>query len=155
MLELLGGDRFVIGVDVDIRPHNRAAIESHPMARRIRMIEGSSIDPAVVAHVTRLAHGRKTMVVLDSDHSRNHVFEELRAYSPLVGSGSYVAVLDTIIEDQPEGFYKGRPWNKINNPKVAVRDFLKENDRFVVDSDLEGKLLLTVAREGYLRCVKD
>lgn len=155
MLELLGGDGFVVGVDVAIRAHNRAAIEAHPMSRRIRTIEGSSIDPAVVAQVRELARGKRTMVILDSDHSRDHVLAELRAYSPLVGAGSYVVVLDTIIEDLPENVGRNRPWNKTNNPKIAVREFLAANDRFVVDKQTEGKLVLTVAREGFLRCVRD
>ena len=155
LLELLGGDRRVVGVDIDIRPHNRAAIDAHPMRRRIEMIEGSSIDPAVVEQVAAFARGKRTLVGLDSDHSKLHVLEELRLYSPFVSAGSYIVVFDTTLEDHPNDFCKNRPWDKLNNPKTAVWDFLKETDRFVIDKEFESKLLLTVARDGFLRCVRD
>jgi cephalosporin hydroxylase len=156
MLELLGGNGLMVGIDVDIRAHNRAAIEAHPMFRRIKMIEGSSVDPEVIAQVTKLASGRKrVMVVLDSNHTHDHVRRELDAYSPLVRSGSYLVVLDTIIEDMPVTLYPDRPWGPGNNPKTAVRDFLAVNDRFRVEADIEHKLLITVAPGGYLKCVRD
>ncbi|MDX6574890.1 MAG: hypothetical protein QOE96_843 [Blastocatellia bacterium] len=155
MLELLGGEGQVIGVDIDIRAHNRPRIENHPLARRIQMLQGSSVDTEIVHRVSELARGKKALVVLDSDHTHGHVLSELQLYSPLVSSGSYVIVLDTTIEDQPEGFFKDRPWSKTNNPKTAVREFLRTNSRFVIDKEIEGKLLITAARDGYLRCVKD
>jgi cephalosporin hydroxylase len=155
MLELLGGNGRVTGIDVDIRPHNRVRIEAHPMAARIDMISGSSTDPNIVAEVTARAAGKRTIVVLDSNHTHEHVLAELEAYSPLVGKGSYLVVFDTTIEDQPEGFFADRPWGKTNNPKTAVWEFMKENDRFEIDKSVEGKLVVTVARDGYLRCVKD
>lgn len=155
MLELLGRDGRVVGVDIDIRTHNRARIESHPLARRIDMLQGSSVDKEVVGQVRELANGKTVVVVLDSNHTHEHVLQELNLYSPLVGRGSYLVVFDTTIEDQPDGFFKDRPWNKNNNPKTAVRKFLQTNDRFAVDQEIESKLLITVAREGYLRCVKD
>jgi cephalosporin hydroxylase len=156
MLELLGENGRVVGVDIDIREHNRSAIEAHPMFKRITMIQGSSIDEAVAAKVRELAYGRqRIMVVLDSNHTHDHVRAELELYSGLVTKGNYLIVFDTVIEDMPEDSFPDRPWGRGNNPKTAVREFLKTNDRFVVDHEIERKLLLTVAPEGYLKCVKD
>lgn len=155
MLELLGGDREVIGIDIDIREHNRRAIESHPMAHRIRMIEGSSTAPGTAALVREAAHAReRIMVVLDSNHTHQHVLDELRLYAPLVTKGSYLVVFDTAIEDMPEGSFPDRPWGRDANPKTAVREFLSSSDRFAVDDRVDAKLLITVAIAGYLRCVK-
>lgn len=156
MLELLGGPGRVVGVDIDIRAHNRAAIESHPLARRIALIEGSSVDPAVAQQVRELARGlRSVLVVLDSNHTHEHVARELELYSPLVRSGGYLVVLDTVVEDLPAELFPGRPWGPGNNPRTAVQSFLAGNERFVVDSEIEAKLALTVAPGGYLKCVKD
>jgi cephalosporin hydroxylase len=156
MLELLGGDRRVLGIDIDIREHNRAEIESHPMSRRIDMIQGSSIDEAVAAQVRAMAAGRKRVLVsLDSNHTHEHVLRELELYSLLVGEGSYLVVFDTAIEDVADTSLGARPWGKGNNPKTAVREFLRGNDRFEIDRELEAKLLLTVAPEGYLKCVRN
>lgn len=155
MLELLGGNRSVIGVDVEIRPHNRVEIEKHPMSKRITMIEGSSVDSKIVDQVRNLARGKKSiMVALDSNHTHDHVLEELRLYSPLVTKGNYLVVLDTLVEDLPDDAFPNRPWGKGNNPKTAVREFLKTTDRFVMDHTIEKKLLLTVAPDGYLKCVR-
>jgi len=155
MLELIGGDGRVLGIDIDIREHNRAEIEKHPMFRRITMIEGSSVDENTAAQVFDFAKGKKNILVcLDSMHTHGHVLKELELYSPLVTKGSYLVVFDTVIEDMPDDFFPNRPWGKGNNPKTAVREFLKTNDRFVIDKDIENKLLITVAPEGYLRCVK-
>lgn len=156
MLELLGGDGAVLGVDIDIRAHNREEIEKHPMYKRITMIEGSSIDEDVVGRVRELAKGKRSvMVILDSNHTHEHVLRELEFYSPLVTNGSYLIVYDTVIEDMPEELCADRPWGKGDNPKTAVREFLRGNDRFVNDDEITSKLLITVAPEGYLRCVKD
>lgn len=156
MLELLGGEGQVIGVDIDIRDHNRVEIETHPMHKRITMIQGSSVDDGIVQQVYDLTKVRKPiLVVLDSNHTHAHVLRELELYSPLVTRGSYLVVFDTVVEDMPEDFFPDRPWGKGNNPKTAVWEFLKTNDRFVVDKDIENKLLITVAPDGYLRCVKD
>jgi cephalosporin hydroxylase len=152
MLELLGGGQ-VVGVDVDIRAHNREVIERHPLSGRIKMIEGSSVAPETLERVRALARGR-VMVVLDSNHTHAHVLEELRLYSTLVPEGSYLVVLDTSIEDAPEGFFADRPWGRGDNPRTAVWEFLKESDRFVVDKEIESKLLITVAPDGFLKCVK-
>jgi cephalosporin hydroxylase len=145
-----------VGVDIDIREPNRRAIESHPMSRRISMIQGSSTDPGTVQKVRDLAAGvGRILVVLDSNHTHEHVLAELRAYSPLVRAGSYVVVCDTSIEDAPAELFRDRPWGPGNNPKTAVREFLRTSDRFEVDRELEDKLLITVCPEGYLRCLKD
>jgi len=156
LLELIGADGLAVGIDIEIRPHNRSAIAEHPLARRIRMIEGSSIAPHVIEQVRQLAAGRdRAMVVLDSHHTHAHVLEELRHYSPLVRRGSYLIVLDTVVEDMPADFFVERPWGPGNNPKTAVWEFLRHTDRFEIDREIEEKLLITVAPDGYLRCVKD
>ena len=154
MLELIGGDGRVLGIDIDIREHNRAEIEKHPMYKRIDMIEGSSIDEKIAEQVYGFAKGRKrVMVFLDSMHTHDHVLRELGLYSPLVTKGSYLVVFDTIIEDMPIDFFPDRPWSKGNNPKTAVWEFLRTNERFEIDKDMENKLLITVASGGYLKCV--
>jgi cephalosporin hydroxylase len=156
MLELMGGDRHVLGIDNDIRQPNRLAIEQHPMFKRIRMIQGSSIDQRVTKQVYEFAKGKgKVLVALDSNHTHDHVLQELNLYSPLVTKDSYLVVFDTIIEDMPEDSFPNRPWGKGNNPKTAVRKFLETNHRFVVDKEIENKLLITVAPDGYLRCIGD
>jgi cephalosporin hydroxylase len=156
MLELIGGDGTVLGIDIDIRRHNRAEIEKHSMFKRIQMIEGSSTENQTVKHVNYAAKGKKRiLVVLDSSHTYAHVRKELELFSPLVTKDSYLVVFDTIIEDMPDSFSTNRPWGKKDNPKMAVQDFLKANDRFVVDKEIEKKLLITVAPEGYLKCIKD
>jgi cephalosporin hydroxylase len=156
VLELLGGEGVVVGVDVDIRAHNRQAIEAHPLAKRIRLVEGSSTDPTVVATVRELARGRRTvLVVLDSDHTHAHVLRELELYAPLVTRGSYLIVFDTVIEDLPDELFSGRRWGKRNNPKTAVWQFLKTTNRFAIDDRIPGKLLFTCAPDGFLRCIGD
>lgn len=156
LLELAGGDGRVVGIDVDIRGHNRAAIEAHPLSRRIRMIEGSSVDPRIADEVRRSAQGRaRVMVALDSNHTHDHVLQELKLYSPLVTKGSYLVVLDTIVEEMPKSCFPDRPWGPGNSPMTAVREFLETTDRFEVDREVEARLLITVAPGGYLRCVKD
>jgi len=156
ILELIGGEGRVVGVDIDIHEPNRKAIEAHRMAPRIHMIEGSSTDPEVVAQVRAFAPpGTRTLVILDSNHTHEHVLAELRAYAPLVGAGSYLLVMDSTIEDMPQDLYPDRPWGKGNNPKTALFAFLEECDRFEIARDIEARLLITVASDGYLRCVKD
>jgi cephalosporin hydroxylase len=149
-----GIDGLVVGVDVEIRPHNRAALEAHPMIGGIRLIEGSSVDPAIVAQVRDLARGReRVLVTLDSNHTHAHVRQELDLYSPLVTAGSYLVVFDTAVEDLPKSFFPDRPWGPGDNPKTAVREFLRGDPRFEVDRELEARLAVSVAPEGYLRCV--
>jgi cephalosporin hydroxylase len=144
--------RKVVGVDIDIRAHNRAAIESHPMASRIEMIQGSSIAPEVTAAVRKRANGcQRVLVCLDSDHTHDHVLAELNAYAPLVTTGSYCVVFDTLIEDRLPGSFPGRAWDKGNNPKTAVWEYLKTHPEFEIDKSIPAKLLITVAPDGYLK----
>lgn len=154
MLQLLGGDGKVVGIDIDIRAHNRKAIEEHPLASRIHLIEGSSISETVLEEVRSLARPR-TLVILDSNHTHEHVAKELELYSPLVRAGSYLIVMDTVVEDMPENAFPNRPWGRGNNPKTAVWEFLAYNKRFEVDQELENALMLSVAPSGYLRCIAD
>lgn len=147
--------RKVLAVDIDIRAHNRAAVEMHPMASRIQMIQGSSIDPKIVRQVTYIAAmHRKVLVCLDSNHTHKHVLEELRAYAPLVTKGSYCVVFDTIVDDLPKEMFPDRPWGPGNNPKTAVREFLKAHPEFKVDKKIDQKLLISVAPQGYLKKCK-
>lgn len=147
--------RRVIGLDIDIRPHNREAIESHPMSNRIDMIEGSSIDRDIIAEVHRRADGfKKIMVILDSNHTHDHVLAELNAYSDLTTVGSYCVVFDTVIEDMLPGSFPNRPWDKGNNPKTAVYEFLKARPEFEIDKVIDHKLLISVAPDGFLRRVR-
>jgi cephalosporin hydroxylase len=151
MLELLGRGE-VVGVDVDLRPHNREIVEAHPLARRIHLIDGSSIAESVVAEVReRIGSKRPVVVVLDSNHTHEHVAAELKLYSPMVTVGSYCVVMDTVIEVMPDEFVKDRPWKVGDNPMTAVREFLRTDDRFEVDASMAGKLLITVAPDGYLK----
>lgn len=156
MLELLGGDGLVLGIDIDIRAHNRKEIEAHPMMKRIRMIEGSSVAPEVVNQVREIARTkRKVMVFLDSLHTHDHVMAELALYAPLVSLDSYLVLPDTFIEYFPRGYYsKDRPWDVGNNPMTALRAFLAGTDEFVVDRQYCDKLMITEAFDGYLRRVK-
>jgi len=158
LLELTGQIEHgrVLGVDIDIRAHNREAIIAHPLSSKITMLEGSSIDPAIIEQVNVLAtSSKKVLVCLDSLHTHSHVLAELQAYAPLVSVGSYCIVFDTAIEDMPIGSFPGRPWDKGNNPKTAVWEFLKANDCFEIDKEIENKLLITVAPDGYLKRIKD
>ncbi len=155
LLEMLGNDGIVVGVDIDIRDHNRDTIETHPMNHRIRMVEGSSVDPETVAKVKEHTVGKgPIMVFLDSMHTHDHVLEELRLYNDLVEEGSYLVVFDTIVEDLPKDYYADRPWDVGNNPKTAVHAFLKENDRFEIDKNIAGKIVATCNPDGYLCCIK-
>lgn len=157
MLQLIGKGS-VLGIDVDIRKENKDKILKHPLSKRIKMIEGSSIDEKVIDKVNEIAKNKKNiLVILDSNHTHDHVLSELKTYSKLVKKGSYVVVFDTRIEDIPEKYakklMKGN-WNKKDNPKTAVYEFLKENKRFEIDHDFENKLLITVAPDGFLKCIK-
>ncbi len=156
MLELVGGEGYVIGIDIDIRKHNRTEIEAHPLSRRVKLIEGSSVDDAVVSQVREMVgEGKKVLVILDSNHTHEHVLRELELFSPFVREGSYLVVYDTLIEDMPVDLVGDRPWGPGNNPKTAVWEFLETNKRFKIDKDLEAKLSITVAPDGYLVCIAD
>jgi cephalosporin hydroxylase len=152
ILELLGEGR-VIGIDIDIRSHNRESIESHPLSRRIEMYEGSSVDPSLVDKIRRDVGDANVMVVLDSNHTHDHVLEELRLYAPLVTKGQFLIVADTVVEYLPVQEHRPRPWGPGNNPGTALTAFLKESDRFVRDSFFNDKLLMSSSPGGYLRCV--
>lgn len=160
MLELVaacGGnpDAQILGIDIDIRAHNRSEIEKSPMAKRIKMIEASSIDQAVIRQVCNVASGAaNVMVCLDSNHTHDHVLSELEAYAPLTTLGSYCVVFDTVVEDMPEGFFPDRPWGPGNNPQTAVQEYLGNHPEFEVDKSIEDKLLITVAPGGYLRRIR-
>ena len=156
LLEMIGGERYVLGIDIDIRTHNRAAIEAHPMFKRIELIEGSSTSSEVAEAAAGHVKGKKSvLVVLDSNHTHAHVLEELRIYSPFVTRGSYIVVFDTLLEDMPDDLLEDRPWGSGNNPKTAVREFLTATDSFEIDREIESKILITVAPDGYLKRVKD
>jgi cephalosporin hydroxylase len=159
-------NRRVLAVDIDIRAHNRAAIEAHPLAHMIEMIQGSSIDPAVIAAVRERARAHsRVLVCLDSNHTHDHVLAELEAYAPLTSQNSYCVVFDTVVEDMPDDMFPDRPWGKGNNPKTAVHEYLKRLQgegrrasdggalRLEIDKGIENKLLLTVAPDGYLKRV--
>ena len=155
LLELIGHGE-VIGIDIDIREHNRKEIEAHPMIKRIKMFQGSSIDKLKVEEIkTLIGDNKKIIVCLDSNHTHEHVMSELELYSPFVSFGSYIVVFDTIVEDLPEGYFsQRRPWGIANNPKTAVQQFLKTNDNFIVDEQIDNKLLISVAPQGYLKRIK-
>lgn len=160
--------RRVLGIDIDIRSHNREAIESHPMAHMIQMIQGSSVDPVVTEQVRQVAADYETILIfLDSNHTHDHVLAELKAYAPLTTVGSYCVVWDTGVEDLPEGFCVDRPWGKGNNPKTAVWEYLRHlghaaGDRnemgsslgFEIDKFIENKLLITASPDGFLKRVR-
>ena len=144
--------RKVLGLDIDIRSHNRAAIEAHPVAPYIQMIQGSSIDQSVVEQVKAIAGGyAKVLVCLDSNHTHDHVLGELKAYAPLVSRGSYCVVFDTLVDDMPPELSQGRPWGPGNNPKTAVFEFLKTHPEFEIDKSIDYKLLISVAPDGFLK----
>ncbi len=135
--------------------HNRAAIVAHPLAHKIDMIQGSSIDPDIIAEVHEHAKSyERILVCLDSHHTHEHVLAELEAYAPLVSLDSYCVVFDTIIEDIPDNMFPERPWGKGNNPKTAVHEFLKTHSEFEIDKSIQNKLLITVAPDGYLKRVR-
>ena len=154
MLQLLGRGK-VVAVDIDIRKHNREKIEQHPMYKRITMLEGSSIDPNIIKEIRRYVKKSKVvMVFLDSLHTHVHVLEEMRMYSPFVTVGSYIVLPDTFVELFPKGHYKGKPVDVGNNPMTALRCFMKENDDFVIDKQINDKMCITEGFDGYLKRVK-
>jgi cephalosporin hydroxylase len=160
MLELnaaCGGsqDAEVLGIDIDIRAHNREAIEAHPMFRRISMIQGSSIAPEIIAQVhAKAANKKRILISLDSNHTHDHVLAELQAYASLTSIGSYCVVFDTVIEDMPAEMFPDRPWGPGDNPKTALRTYLTEHPEFEIDHTINNKLLISVAPDGYLKRVK-
>ncbi len=150
LLRMLGRAGKVIGIDNDLRDHNRKRLMAHPMADDLELLDGSSLDPNIISRVSQQVNGFRTMVILDSKHTHAHVLGELKAYSPLVTQGCYCVVFDTIIEQMPAGYYVDRPWDKGDSPWTAVDAFLKEHTEWSIDKDLENKLLISAARHGYM-----
>ena len=156
VLDPKSSKRKVLGLDIDIRQHNREAIEAHPMSSRIQMIQGSSISPKVIEQVKSVAKNyKRALVCLDSNHTHDHVLAELEAYAPLTSVGSYCVVFDTIVEDMPKSMFPDRPWGPGNNPKTAVREYLKTHSEFEIDKQIQNKLVITVAPDGYLKRIKN
>jgi len=152
MLELLDNNGQVLGIDIDIRSHNRKEIENHPMSKRISLLEGSSIDQNIIDKVYEFAKGKNSiMVILDSMHTHDHVLAELQAYGSLVSKNNYLVVLDTFVEDLPRNYFDNRPWDVGNNPKTAVHQYLKSNTNFEKDRTYQDKLMITVAPDGFLK----
>ena len=152
MLDPRNPKRRVLGIDIDIRAHNREAIEAHPMAARIDMIEGSSVAADIIGQVKdAAAKAERVLVCLDSNHTHDHVLAELDAYAPLVSPGSYCIVYDTIVDDMPAALSGDRPWGPGNNPKTAVRAFLESHPEFEIDKSIDHKLQISVAPDGFLR----
>lgn len=152
VLDPNNSSRLVIGLDIDIRQHNLAAIEAHPMASRIKMFQASSVDLQVLTEIKNIAANyERILVCLDSNHTHEHTLAELEAFAPLVTSGSYCVVFNTIIEELPEDSFPNRPWGHGNNPKTAVREFLKSHPEFSIDKSIDNKLLISTAHEGYLK----
>lgn len=156
LMEILGGER-IIGVDIYIPDDLKGRLASYvKLFERLTLINGSSIEQDTVGQIKSIIGDcREVMVFLDSYHTHDHVLKELRLYSPFVGEGFYLICGDTIIEDMPEQKHRSRPWGPGNNPKTALDQFFKENDRFDVDKVLENKLLFTCNPGGYLVCIKD
>jgi cephalosporin hydroxylase len=156
LLELIGGEGLVLGLDIDIRDHNKDLIEAHPMIKRIEMIEGDSTSMEVANQVYEIAKNKKRILVcLDSNHTHDHVLKELQLYAHLTSIGSYCVVFDTIVEDMPADYMPGgRPWNPGNNPKTAVFEYLKSSSNFEIDKSIDNKILISVAPDGYLKRVK-
>ncbi|MCD8140585.1 MAG: cephalosporin hydroxylase family protein [Planctomycetaceae bacterium] len=142
----------VVGIDIELRDHNRRALEEHPLFKRIEVLDGSSIAPEIVKKVTDISHSSsRIMVCLDSNHTHQHVLKELEAYGPLVSHGSYCVVFDTIVEYMRDEASANRPWEKGDNPMTAVQEFLRTHDEFTIDTAMDSKLLISVAPRGYLR----
>ncbi len=155
LMEMMGLDGYVLGIDIDIRAHNLAEIDAHPMRKRIEMIQGSSVAPETVTAVAGHVIDKKSvLVVLDSNHTKDHVLQELKSYSPFVTLNNYLVVYDTLVEDMPEDLIADRPWGKGDNPKTAVWEFLKGTNQFEIDKAIEAKILITVAPDGYLKRVR-
>jgi cephalosporin hydroxylase len=154
MLELIGHGE-VLGIDIDIREHNKIEIEKHPMFKRITMIEGSSISKEVSEQVYAFSKGKKKILVfLDSNHTHEHVIKELELYSPLVSINSYIVAFDGLVEDMPKEFVEDRPWGKGNNPQTAALEFVKKNNSFIIDKNIENQILVTCAPNGFLKRIK-
>lgn len=154
ILEMIGKQGKVIGIDIDIREHNRKEIENHPFYKSIIMFEGSSVDKNIVNKIYKMAKNKKVMVFLDSLHTHKHVLQELNLYSKIVSKGSYLVAFDTVIEHMPKGSFSDRPWDVGNNSYTAVKAFLKTNKQFIIDKEIDNKILISSAQGGYLKRIK-
>lgn len=154
LLQLIGKGT-VVAVDLNLMDHVEAQIMALPFSERIQLYKGSSTETSmrqkIAAHVKP---GQSVMVLLDSNHTHDHVLEELKLYAPLVTEGQYLVVSDTVVEDIPVQDHRPRPWGPGNNPKTALQAYLAQSDRFVVDEMIDSKLLLSYTPQGYCRCVK-
>lgn len=154
ILEIIGKGK-VIGIDIDVREHNKKAIKRHTLFKRIKILEGSSVDEKIIEKIKKFLKPKdKVIVILDSNHTHEHVLKEMELYSPFVKRGSYLIVFDTVIDELPNRFFKNKPWNKKNNPKTAVQEFLSKNNRFRIDNSITDKILISAAPDGYLKCIK-
>jgi len=154
ILELIGKGK-VVGIDIDIRKHNRKEIEKHPLKKRIIMLEGSSLDENILKKVKKLAQNKtRILLFLDSFHTHDHVLQELEMYSSLVKKEGYIVVFDTLVEFSKNISFQNKPWGKGNNPHTAVKKFLSQNKRFKIDKEIEKKLLITSCPDGFLKCIR-
>lgn len=153
ILEIIGKGE-VIAVDIDIRKHNKILIEEHPMFKRISMFEGSSTDMNIVDKIKEKVNGKTVLVCLDSLHTEEHVLKELELYSPMVSIGSYLICPDTFIEFFPINYFDNRPWDVGNNTMTAVKKFLKQNPSFVIDYEINNKLMITEGIDGYMKRIR-
>lgn len=156
LMEVLGGKK-IIGVDIYLPSSLKKRLNSYDrVSQRIVLIKGSSVEEATVKKIKRIiGNSKKTLVILDSNHTHEHVLRELRIYSQFIGKGYYLVCTDTIIEDIPEQKHRPRPWGLGNNPKTALRQFLRENKSFKIDKEIKNKLLLSCNPDGYLFRYKD
>ena len=155
MMKMMDIKGEVVGVDIDIREHNKKLIEDHPLYNMITMYEGDSTSEEIVEKVEKHIKGKKTiMVFLDSFHTEEHVLKELNIYSKFVTTGSYCVVLDTFIEFFPQGYFSERPWDVGNNPYTATKKFLSENNKFNIDTELTNKVMITETIDGYLKRIR-
>lgn len=156
LMQVLGGER-IIGIDIFIPPDLKQRLTAFgSLSDRITLIEGSSIAETTVDKVkSMVGDARDILVILDSDHSHEHVLSELKAYSGFVGKGHYLVCSDTIVEDIPSQEHRPRSWGPGNNPQTALSEFLRGNDEFSIAKNIENKLLFTCNPRGYLQRVKD
>ena len=157
LVELLGNNGRVIGVDIDIRSHNLERIKAHRMYKNITLIEGNILNKDTIKELTEnLGQARVDILVLDSNHTHEHVLEELQLLSGFVAVGGYIVLPDTVIEDFPQGYYSdNRPWDVGNNPKTALLEFLSNNNKFEKDLHFSSKAALSESPDGYIRKIRD
>ena len=152
LMTLSGIEPAVLGIDISIFAHTHEALAEHPMSRGVTLLETSSVsDEAVSAARDFLGNAERALLVLDSNHTHEHVLAELRVLAPLLPVGSFILVADTIVEELPQGHYVNRPWDRGNSPLTAANQFLGENPGFVRDTEWSRRALLTEFRDGILR----